>query len=72
MKKANLTTNWEVVQYMVLARSFLSLQKKVANVVDNCKVDNSAHPTLVNIDNKMSEIVESLCSIIGAKVVYES
>jgi hypothetical protein len=72
MKKANLTTNWEAVQYIILARSIQRVHKQVAEIVDNCKKDDFAHSALVNIDNKLSEITEGLCNIIGTKVVYES
>ena len=72
MEKVNLTTNWEALQYIVLARSIQRVHKQVAEIVDNCKKDDLAHSTLISIDNKMSEITESLCNIIGAKVVYES
>lgn len=69
MEKATITTNWRAHQFIILARSFQSVQKQVAQIVDN-DTDDISHTTLVNIDNKVSDILESLCNIIGAEIIH--
>lgn len=71
MEKINITTNWKALQYIVLSRSFQSVQKKVAECTEICK-DSDEHSTLVNIDNQLTDIINTLANIIGYEIIKDN
>jgi len=70
MEKVNITTNAKAQKYIALTRAFQSVQKQIALCVDGLSEEDWERPPLNEIDNEIHDIIERLCSIIGAEIIH--